>query len=80
MLIRHYSGDDETSALVELEFEEITRIIAFEEEFAKTDGRNRHRLFISVSLGIFAQWNGIGLFSYYLVPILESIGITSVSN
>lgn len=88
MLIRHHAGDDETSALVEFEFEEITRIIASEEEFAKTASYadmlrtrgNRHRLFISVSLGIFSQWNGIGLVSYYLVPILESIGITSVSN
>ncbi|KAL4761720.1 major facilitator superfamily domain-containing protein [Aspergillus foveolatus] len=41
---------------------------------------NRHRSFISVTLGVFAQWNGLGIVSYYLAPVLRSIGITSVKN
>ncbi|KAL3470511.1 general substrate transporter [Aspergillus californicus] len=88
VLIKHHAGGDEMSALVEFEFEEITRAIALEEEFAATASyadmvrtrANRHRLFISVTLGIFSQWNGIGLVSYYLAPILASVGISSVGN
>ena len=37
---------------------------------------NRKRLFIAVCLGAFAQWNGIGVVSYYLTLVLDSIGIT----
>ena len=58
MLIRYDAGDNETSALVGFEFEEIARIIAFEEEFAKTayyadmlrTRGNHHCLFIPLSL------------------------------
>ncbi|EEY22425.1 sugar transporter [Verticillium alfalfae VaMs.102] len=41
---------------------------------------NRHRAFISVTLGIFAQWNGVGVVSYYLALVLQSVGITSVTH
>ncbi|KZL80229.1 sugar transporter [Colletotrichum incanum] len=44
----------------------------------KTPG-NRHRLFISVTLGVFSQWAGNGIVSYYLPLILNSIGITSTT-
>lgn len=37
---------------------------------------NRKRLFIAVALGAMAQWNGIGVVSYYLTLVLNSIGIT----
>lgn len=41
---------------------------------------NRHRSFISITLGIFAQWNGVGVVSYYLALVLKTVGITSVTN
>jgi MFS family permease len=41
---------------------------------------NRRRLFISVSLGIFAQWSGNGVVSYYLALVLQTVGITSVTH
>lgn len=41
---------------------------------------NRRRLFISLSLGVFAQWNGVGIVSYYLAPALDTIGVTSVTE
>ncbi|OCK87700.1 uncharacterized protein K441DRAFT_670322 [Cenococcum geophilum 1.58] len=44
-----------------------------------TEG-NRKRPFISTTLGVFAQWNGVGLFSYYLSPILKSVGVTNVTH
>ena len=37
---------------------------------------NRTRLFIAVFLGSAAQWNGIGVVSYYLTLVLDTIGIT----
>jgi MFS family permease len=45
----------------------------------KTKG-NRRRFFISVTLGIFAQWSGNGVVSYYLALVLQTVGITSVTD
>lgn len=38
---------------------------------------NRKRLLITFIVGWFAQWNGVGLISYYLAMILDTIGITT---
>lgn len=48
-------------------------------DMVKTKG-NRHRLFISITLGIFGQWSGNGVVSYYLALVLETVGITSVTH
>lgn len=48
-------------------------------DMIKTKG-NRRRLFISVTLGVFAQWSGNGVVSYYLALVLKTVGITSVTN
>jgi MFS family permease len=48
-------------------------------DMIKTKG-NRHRLFISVALGIFAQWSGNGVVSYYLTLVLDTVGITSITD
>jgi MFS family permease len=48
-------------------------------DMVKTPG-NRHRLFISVSLGIFGQWAGNGVVSYYLPLVLDSVGVKSVTD
>ncbi|GAA5972517.1 hypothetical protein JCM11641_001880 [Rhodosporidiobolus odoratus] len=45
-------------------------------EFFRTKG-NLKRLFIVVYIGIFTQLLGNALISYYLVPMLASIGVTS---
>jgi Sugar (and other) transporter. len=37
-------------------------------------------LMISISLGMFAQWVGNGVISYYLALILTSIGVTNVRD
>jgi hypothetical protein len=42
----------------------------------KTPG-NRRRILVLVLLGIFSQWSGNGLVSYYLVRVLETAGITN---
>ncbi|KAH7127136.1 MFS transporter [Dendryphion nanum] len=74
------NADDE---LVQLEFEEIKETIAIEKEaeqtgwleLFKTKG-NRHRLLILISAGLFSQWSGNGLVSYYISGVLDGIGIT----
>ncbi|KAJ6186477.1 hypothetical protein N7519_007778 [Penicillium mononematosum] len=66
ILVRFHAGGDEGSRLVASEMEEISRGLAAERkarrearwiDCVKTRG-NRYRLFLSVSLGVFAQWNG----------------------
>ncbi|KAJ3056329.1 hypothetical protein HK097_007307 [Rhizophlyctis rosea] len=37
---------------------------------------NRRRLLIIGAIAFFSQWSGNGLVSYYLVPVLNSIGVT----
>ncbi len=44
-------------------------------DFLRTPG-NRKRLAIIVSVGLFSQWSGNGLVSYYLNIVIDSIGIT----
>lgn len=41
---------------------------------------NRHRLFITISVGIFSQWVGNAVLSYYLSIMLSSIGITQTHD
>ncbi|CAG7926333.1 unnamed protein product [Penicillium olsonii] len=88
MLVEYHAGGDQTSSLVASEMQEIAQSIASEREaqnstkwtdMVKTKG-NRRRSFISATLGIFAQWNGVGIVSYYLSLILNNIGITSVTD
>ena len=78
----HAQGD-ENDELVQVEYHEIQQTIALEQEYEKnswselwsTPG-NRHRLLILVSIGLFSQWSGNALVSYYLGGVLENIGIT----
>ncbi|KAH7401213.1 general substrate transporter [Pyrenochaeta sp. MPI-SDFR-AT-0127] len=87
ILITSHAGGDPSSALVEYEMIEITAAIKLEStladasymELCKTPG-NRRRLLISVSLGIFSQWCGNGVVSYYLAIVLRTVGITSVTH
>jgi MFS family permease len=63
--------------------EEIRETIRLEKEFesnswfdlVRTKG-NRHRMIILISAGLFSQWSGNGLVSYYIVKILDNIGYT----
>lgn len=45
-------------------------------DFLKTKGM-RYRLMLIVSLGLFSQWSGNSLISYYATDIYNSIGITN---
>ncbi|KAJ5618334.1 sugar transporter (hexose transporter) [Penicillium herquei] len=83
----HASGDID-SPVVHHQIIEIQHTLALEEENAKTSGYsemistpgNRHRLFITVSVGFYAQWVGNVVVSYYLSLVLEGIGITKTRD
>lgn len=83
-----HAGGDKTSRLAIFEYEEVIKTLALESEVNKsttyadmfrTPG-NRHRSFITITLGLFAQWSGNGIVSYYLVDALKLSGITSVTD
>ena len=88
MLTRYHAGGDENSLLVKFEMEEIERAIQADADLQsgsswldlfKTKG-NKHRAFISITLGIFVQWNGVNVISYYLALVLKAAGITNVRD
>jgi MFS family permease len=45
-------------------------------DFLRTKG-NRRRLFLIVTVGLFSQWSGNGLTSYYFSQVMYGIGITN---
>ncbi|RDW80286.1 hypothetical protein BP6252_04924 [Coleophoma cylindrospora] len=84
----HAGHDADSMALVNFEIVEIESTIASEKaahestsymDMIKTKG-NRRRLLISITLGVFGQWVGNGVVSYYLALVLKTVGITSVTN
>jgi hypothetical protein len=84
----HAGNDPDSMALVNYEMIEIETTIANEKaahdstsymDMIRTRG-NRRRLLISVTLGIFGQWVGNGVVSYYLALVLKTVGVTSVTN
>ncbi|KAH7308158.1 general substrate transporter [Stachybotrys elegans] len=84
----HHAGGDVSSPLVRFETDEIISTIKAEQEahasssyedMLKTKG-NKWRLLISVTLGIFSQWSGNGVVTYYLALVLQTVGITSVTD
>lgn len=86
LLVKHHAGGDGSSELVKVELTEI--VTALEKEKAAKQSKwsdlistpgNRKRTYIAVSLGVFAQWNGIAVVSYYLTLVLDTIGITESS-
>ncbi|KAF2222788.1 general substrate transporter [Elsinoe ampelina] len=84
-IIRKYHGNDlpNSDLFVTLSHREMEAVIRAETEnetpwsaLWSTPG-NRRRIFIIVMLGLFSQWSGNGLVSYYLARVLETVGITS---
>lgn len=84
ILIKYHGEGDRNNALVAAEFQQIRQTIRMEIESTKTPWKelvvnktNRRRVFIAACVGLFSQWSGNGLVSYYLSRILTSIGITA---
>jgi len=84
-LAKYHANGNVEDELVQYEFSEICEAIEQEREIASSTGfmsffesrGNRHRLLICILVGFMIQWAGNGIVSYYLAPILESVGITS---
>ncbi|CAG7941093.1 unnamed protein product [Penicillium salamii] len=83
----HASGDT-NSPVVNHQMIDIQHTIEMEAEHAKSSGYremistpgNRHRLFITISVGFYAQWVGNVVASYYLSLVLNGIGITKTRD
>ncbi|KAI0487742.1 guanine deaminase [Xylaria cf. heliscus] len=83
ILAKYHAEGNRESEFVKAEFAQLQATISIELEHSKrsmadlvrTPG-NRRRLLISTMLGLFTQWSGNTLISYYLGDILEAIGQT----
>ncbi|KAF9770774.1 hypothetical protein IL306_011619 [Fusarium sp. DS 682] len=82
LLVKWHSDGNEDDELVKLEFIQMRNVIEAEvsnetgwKDLLTSPG-NRKRVFILVCLGCFSQWSGNGLVSYYLVRVLETVGVT----
>ncbi|KAJ9156094.1 General substrate transporter [Pleurostoma richardsiae] len=83
VLTKYHANGDEESALVDLAFAEMRATIESEmtamkgwKTLLQTPG-NRRRMLLMVLLGLFSQWSGNGLVSYYLGKVLATVGVTS---
>ncbi|EWY80948.1 hypothetical protein FOYG_15241 [Fusarium oxysporum NRRL 32931] len=88
ILTKLHAGGQENSPLVEFEITEIENALALERSqessaswvtLVKT-APMRRRTLIAAILGFFSQWNGIGVVTYYLSLVLNTIGITAAKD
>ncbi|KAF7713089.1 MFS-type Sugar/inositol transporter [Penicillium ucsense] len=88
VLAKYHGEGDENDAVVQFEYAEIQSVLGAEQSFSKlnlfsffrelaTGPGNRKRLFIMVWAAISSQMSGNACVSYYLSPILASVGLTS---
>ncbi|CAI7598404.1 unnamed protein product [Penicillium bialowiezense] len=82
ILARYHANGDENDELVQDEFYNICNSIEAESDsnsrgwMSFLESRsNMHRLAICIMLGFMQEWSGNGVVSYYLAPILTSVGI-----
>lgn len=84
VFVKYHGEGDSEDEFVQLEFTEIKAAIALDKDggqtawvdFLKTKG-NRKRIGLITALGLFSQWSGNGLISYYLKQVMDAVGITS---
>ncbi|KAM0748181.1 general substrate transporter [Meredithblackwellia eburnea MCA 4105] len=84
ILAKYHANGKVDDPLVQLEYSEICTAIELEEQsnqvsyldFFRTRG-NFHRIMVVILIAFGTNWVGNGIVSYYLSPILKSIGITS---
>ncbi|KAL1858283.1 hypothetical protein VTK73DRAFT_7867 [Phialemonium thermophilum] len=87
-LVKYHAEGDQASALAAFELAEITRTLELEREFHRSSSYrdmvatpgNRRRAFITVFLGVFNQWAGQNVAGYYLAPVLDTIGLKTVTQ
>jgi hypothetical protein len=84
ILIKYHGEDDSSSPFVAAEFLQISETIRLEKEASShpwrelfTTKTNIRRVTVAFCVGLFSQWAGNGLVSYYLAKVLATIGITN---
>ncbi|KAH6688496.1 general substrate transporter [Plectosphaerella plurivora] len=88
LLIKHHAAGDAASSLVEHEIAQIRDGVRTEADTERRPslGRmlsgpaNRRRILIAAITGVAAQWAGNTVVSYYLVLVLNGIGITNATH
>lgn len=88
ILAKYHANGDANNATVQFEFAEIKETLRLEFQYQKTSTYldffktkgNRYRLMLLASLGLFSQWSGNGLVSYYATDVYKSIGITDADT
>jgi len=83
ILVKYHAEGNRDDAFVQAEFAEIHDTIRLEVESSKRSWlellktrANRKRAFIAACVGLFSQWSGNGLVSYFLAKVLATVGIT----
>ncbi|KAF2195989.1 general substrate transporter [Delitschia confertaspora ATCC 74209] len=84
ILGKYHANGDINNPTVQFEYTEIKETLRLEFQYQKTSSYldffktrgNRYRLLLLASLGLFSQWSGNGLVSYYATDVYKSIGIT----
>ncbi|TVY62513.1 Lactose permease [Fusarium oxysporum f. sp. cubense] len=88
ILAKYHAEGNEEDALVQFEYNEILNALSYERsidrhswvqnylEFVRTKG-NRKRLFILLWCACISQMSGNAFISYYLAPVLTSVGLTT---
>ncbi|KAK6435204.1 hypothetical protein LTR95_008611 [Oleoguttula sp. CCFEE 5521] len=88
VLCKYHANGDELNETVLFEYAEIKETIRLEYMFKKSSSYtdffksrgNRYRLFLIATLGLFSQWSGSGLTSYYFTIVMDSIGVTDTDT
>ncbi|KAL2870363.1 MFS transporter [Aspergillus lucknowensis] len=87
ILAKYHAEGNRDDPFVVAEFRQIRETIQLEKEASNfkwidlfKSRANLHRLLIAASLGLFTQWSGNGLVSYYLAKVLATIGITDTTR
>ncbi|OKO98902.1 Lactose permease [Penicillium subrubescens] len=86
ILAKYHANGDKHDELVQHEFHQICNTISIEAleprswgSFFSSKG-DVHRLVICVMVGLMQEWAGNGIISYYLAPILASVGVTRAAD
>lgn len=85
---KYHANGNINDPTVQFEYAEIKETLRLEFLYSKTSSYldffktrgNRYRLLLIVSLGLFSQWSGNSLVSYYAVDVYKSIGVTDVNT
>lgn len=83
ILAKYHANGDTTDPLVQFQYQEIKQTIELETNSSRSTGwgeliatkGNRHRLLLIMTAGLFSQWSGNGLVSYYFKNVMDTIGI-----